>query len=124
MVDEISSDKIDSVVRKHKLVVIDCYTTSCQPCKVLSPILAELDELYRPDGLKVFKMNMEENLQFGVENDLMSVPVVMFYLQGKRVTFKDDLGNETDKLVGLMSIDDYQDMIEALLFEGASTLKI
>ena len=124
MVDEISSDNIGSVVKKHKVVIIDCYTKSCQPCKVLSPILAELDELYSSDGLKVVKMNMEKNLEYGVENEIISVPVVIFYSKGKRVIFKDDLGNKTDKLVGLMSIDDYQDMIESLLFEGASTLKI
>ena len=66
MVDEISSDKIGSVVKKHKVVIIDCYTTSCQPCKVLSPILAELDELYSSDGLKVVKMDMEK-----IENEML-----------------------------------------------------
>jgi thioredoxin 1 len=124
MVDEITSDKLDEVVKKHKVVAVDCYTTSCQPCKVLSPILAELDELYSSDGLKVVKMNMEKNLEFGMENELMSVPVVIFYSQGKRVKFNNDLGNETDKIVGLMSADDYQDIIDALLFEDVSIIKL
>jgi thioredoxin 1 len=124
MVDEISSDKIDSVVKKHKVLIIDCYTEACQPCKVLSPILAELDELYSSDGLKVVKMDMEKNVEFGVENEIISVPVVIFYKQGKRVEFKDQLGNKTDKIVGLMSIDDYQDIIELLLFEDASIIKM
>ena len=124
MVDEISSDKLDSVVKKHKVVAIDCYTTSCQPCKILSPILAELDELYRSDGLKVVKINIEKNLKFGMENEIISVPVVIFYKKGKRVKFKDDLGNKTDKITGLMSADDYQDIIDALLFEDVSTIKL
>lgn len=124
MVDEISADKIDSLVKEHKVVCIDCFTTSCAPCKVLSPILAELGELYSPDGLKVVKMDMEKNVEFGVENEIISVPVVIFYSQGKRVKFKDDLGNETNKIVGLMSIDDYQDIIDELLFEEKSTFKL
>jgi thioredoxin 1 len=124
MVDEITSDKLDSVVKKHKVVAVDCYTKSCQPCKVLSPMLAELDELYRSDGFKVVKMNMEKNLEFGMENEIISVPVVIFYAKGKRVKFKDDLGNKTDKIVGLMSADDYQDIIDALLFEDVSVIKL
>lgn len=124
MVEEISSDKIDSVVKKHQVLIIDCYTEACQPCKVLSPILAELDELYSSDGLKVVKMDMEKNLEFGVENEIISVPVVIFYKLGNRVEFKDQLENKTDKLVGLMSIDDYQDIIEELLFEDASIIEI
>ena len=124
MVDDISSNELDSVVKQHKVVAIDCYTTSCQPCKILSPILAELDELYSSDGLKVVKMNMEKNLEFGMENEIISVPVVIFYTKGKRVRFKDDLGNESDKITGLMSADDYQDIIDALLFEDASVIKL
>ena len=62
MVDEISADKFDSLVKEHNVVCIECFTTSCAPCKVLSPILAELGELYSPDGLKVVKMDMEKNM--------------------------------------------------------------
>jgi thioredoxin 1 len=124
MVDEISSDKIDNVVKKHKVVMIDCYTKSCQPCKILSPILAELDEDYGSEGLKVVKMNMEKNLQFGMENEIIGVPVVLVYAQGKRVSFKNELGQTNDRLVGLMSTDSYETIVEKLLAEPTSMIDI
>jgi thioredoxin 1 len=124
MVDEISSDKVDSVVKKHKVVIIDCYTASCQPCKILSPILAELNEDYESEGLKVVKMNMEKNLQFGMENEIIGVPVVLVYSRGERVRFKNELGQTNDRLVGLMPADDYEIIVEKLLNEHKSIVKI
>ncbi|MHA1949535.1 MAG: thioredoxin family protein [Candidatus Thorarchaeota archaeon] len=120
MVDDIKADDIPKIVEDHKVVFIDAFAHWCGPCKTLSPILEELQEKYEAKGLKVVKLNVDENQEFSMENQITGVPSVIVYSEGKRVVFDDGAGKKMDKLVGVMPPEVYNQIAENLLEEEAA----
>ncbi|RDE13645.1 MAG: thiol reductase thioredoxin [Candidatus Thorarchaeota archaeon] len=115
MVDEIMSDQLEKVVSDNKLVFVDCFATWCHPCKVLSPILEGLVEKYGDRGLKVVKIDVDNNREFSMKNRVSGVPSVFVFSEGRRVVFDDGSGKKMDRLVGVMPEEIYAELVESLL---------
>ncbi|MBR5817915.1 MAG: thioredoxin [Clostridia bacterium] len=58
------------------LSVIDLYADWCGPCKMLSPILEELEREY--PNVKFFKINVDEEEELAREFRVKSIPMVAF----------------------------------------------
>ncbi|MCD8157199.1 MAG: thioredoxin [Clostridiales bacterium] len=65
------------VLNSDKLAIVDFYSDSCLPCKAVSPLLAELEEIYA-DQVIVGKVNAvyERGLVFRWE--VSSAPTILF----------------------------------------------
>lgn len=64
-------------------VLIDFWAEWCGPCKKVGPIVDELaDEV---DGLKVVKMNIDEQPQVARDNGVMSIPTLLLFKGGEPV---------------------------------------
>ena len=74
----------DEVVMHQGLVVIDFYADWCGPCKMLSPVLDELEGTY-PD-VKFCKVNVDSDPELAREFNVQSIPFVAFV---KEDTFLD-----------------------------------
>ncbi|TFG15021.1 thioredoxin [Candidatus Thorarchaeota archaeon] len=120
MVEEINSDKLDNIVSENKVVFVDCHAVWCGPCKALTPILEELDDKYSEKGLKVVKIDVDQNRSFSAQNQITGVPSVLVFAEGKKVVFDDGQGNKTDKLVGVMPPEVYEQVAENLLTEATA----
>ena len=77
------------VLKNEKIVVVDFYATWCGPCKMLSPILEQVSE--ETDKAVIAKLDIDESLELAKEYNVMSVPTM--------VIFKD--GKEVNRLIGL-----------------------
>ena len=88
----INEQRFKEVLNESKLVLVDFYADWCGPCKMLIPVLEQLDTECS-DVLKVVKVNVdsEENLawQFGIQ----SIPTMILFRDGKPI--KKEIGYRT-----------------------------
>jgi thioredoxin 1 len=71
------------VLESDAPVVVDFHAAWCPPCRVMSPILAELaDE--RPD-VRWVKLDVDSNAETAVRYGVMSMPTFMVFRGGEPV---------------------------------------
>ena len=88
---KLSSENFEKeVLKSEKPVLVDFYADWCGPCNAMAPVIEELaTEL---DGkAKVGKINVDENSNIAVEYNVMSIPTLIIFKNGK----------EEKRLVGL-----------------------
>ena len=74
---------------KEGLVLADFWAPWCGPCKMIAPVLEELDA-EMGDQVKIVKLDVDENQETAGKFGVMSIPTLLL--------FKD--GNMVDKAVG------------------------
>ena len=81
MVKEINAEEYAEIIKSSSPVVIDFHATWCGPCKVLSPILEELnDEI---EGVEFVKLDVDQHPQIAGQNQVMGVPTVVILKDGE-----------------------------------------
>ena len=81
MVKEINAEEYAEIINSSSPVVIDFHATWCGPCKVLSPILEELnDEI---EGVDFVKLDVDQHPQIAGQNQVMGVPTVVILKDGE-----------------------------------------
>ena len=81
MVKEINAEEYSQIINSSNPVVIDFHATWCGPCKVLSPILEELDD--EIDGVEFVKLDVDQHPQIAGQNQVMGVPTVVILKDGE-----------------------------------------
>jgi len=66
----------------EKPAIIDFYADWCNPCKVLAPILEELDA--ERDDIDFYKVNTEEQPELAGAFGIQSIPSILFIPLGKQ----------------------------------------
>lgn len=96
---------VNEIIESGKPVVIDFWATWCGPCNAMTPIVEELAAEY--DGRVIIgKYNVEDEGDFASENRVMSIPLFLFYKDGKKTSIR---------LTGSQSKADFKAKIEELL---------
>lgn len=73
----LTSENFAREVEAHKgLVVIDLYADWCGPCRMLAPVLAELEGAY--PGVKFCKINVDNERALAEQFKVQSIPMVAF----------------------------------------------
>jgi len=65
------------------VVLTDFYADWCGPCKMLSPVIEQLDKEY--DNVKVLKINVDEEPGLAMKYGVQSIPNVIIFKDGKAV---------------------------------------
>jgi thioredoxin 1 len=85
-------------------VVVDFHAIWCGPCRMVAPVLDELSKTY--DGkVKFVKVDVDKHSTASTDYQIMSIPTVAIFKQGKIVS----------KKIGAVGRKDYEDMINTAL---------
>ncbi|MDR0430996.1 MAG: thioredoxin [Tannerellaceae bacterium] len=101
---EVTDSNFEELLNSGKPMVVDFWAEWCGPCRMVGPIIDELDKEYT-GRVTIGKMDVDSNdevvAKFGVRN----IPTILFFKDGKVV----------DKLVGAAGKSAFVDKIDALL---------
>ena len=82
---QIDSTKFEiEVLRSSVPVIVDFYTEQCQPCRMMSPLLDEI-ESERAAELKIVKIDAAAEAEFTASFRVISVPTLILFRDGQRV---------------------------------------
>ena len=87
-----------------KLMMVDFWAVWCGPCRMLGPVIEDLDKKYA-GKVVVGKVNVDEEQELAIRYGVMSIPTVIFFKDGK----------EIDRKVGVMPDKAFTDVLDANL---------
>lgn len=67
------------------LVLVDFYATWCGPCKMMGPVLEELEN---SRSVKVVKIDVDKNEEIAKNYGVMSIPTLILFQKGKQLDKK------------------------------------
>lgn len=76
-------------------ILVDFYAEWCGPCKMLGPILEQVNEI------DVLKINVDEFPDIAAKFGVMSIPTLILFVEGK----------EIKKEIGFKNLDEIKKMI-------------
>ena len=78
-----TKDNFEEEVLKSDIpVVVDFWASWCGPCRMLAPLIKSLAEDLEGEA-KVGKINIDEESELASKYNIMSVPTVMLFKDGK-----------------------------------------
>ena len=81
---KIANEKEFDEIIKSGITLVDFYADWCGPCKMLAPILEELDTEY-PD-IKFIKVNCDDDMNLAERFGIMSIPAIYMFKDGNVLT--------------------------------------
>ena len=70
------------VLNSEQPVLVDFYADWCGPCKMMAPVVEELAGELQGKA-KVGKINVDENQELAMEYNVMSIPTLVIFKEGK-----------------------------------------
>lgn len=76
------SSTFESEVTKHAgIVLVDFYTDTCPPCRMMNPVLEELAK--ERSDLKIVKVDAASNYEVAVQFRVSTVPTFLLFTNGQ-----------------------------------------
>lgn len=72
----------NEVLNSERPVLVDFYADWCGPCKMMGPVVEELAKELK-DIAKVGKINVDENQDLAMQYNVMSIPTLIIFKEGK-----------------------------------------
>lgn len=69
------------VMQAEQTVLVDFYADWCGPCKMMAPVVEEVSN--EAAGVKVCKINIDENMQIAQKFGVMSIPTFIAFKNGE-----------------------------------------
>ncbi|WP_312470431.1 thioredoxin family protein [Neobacillus sp.] len=73
-------------IQTSNLVLIDCWAPWCPPCRMIGAVL---EEIHQEFGIKIVKVNADDNEDFISKFQVLGIPTLLLFQDGqlvKRIT--------------------------------------
>ena len=77
-----TNTNFQELLQDPKLVIVDFWATWCGPCRMISPILDEIEEEMK-DRITVVKVNVDDADEIAAKYRIMSIPTLLFVKDGQ-----------------------------------------
>lgn len=75
----LTDSSFEEVVKSNPKVLVDFWAEWCGPCRMLSPILEDIEN---ETGLLIGKLNVDENPVKSKEYSVSSIPTMILFVDG------------------------------------------
>ena len=96
-----NQESFNKAIAGDQLVVVDFWAEWCGPCRMLGPVIEDLDKKYEGKAI-IGKVNVDEEQELAIRYGVMSIPTVVFIKNGK----------EIDRKVGVMPPDAFTKVLD------------
>jgi thioredoxin 1 len=86
----LTKSNFDETINKQGVCLVDFWAAWCGPCKAIAPTIEQIADEYK-DKATVGKLNIDEQIEIAQKYDVMSIPTLIYFKDGKQV----------ERLVGL-----------------------
>jgi len=76
---------INKITESNDKVIFDFYADWCNPCKIMEPVLENIE---KETDIKVVKVDVEKENDLATLFGIMSIPTMYFYKEGKKISEK------------------------------------
>lgn len=105
MVKEITDKNIDEFLSKHKIVILDIYTTWCGPCVMQTKILETLEKELDAKRVVIAKIDADQAPITSQKYNVRAIPTLIMFKNGESakthvgVWPREEMENELAKLL-------------------------
>lgn len=78
-----NKNEFEQIISSNELVVIDFFATWCGPCKMLSPVIENVESLIH--DVKFVKVDIDQFNDLASQYKIQSVPTLVFLKNGQEV---------------------------------------
>ena len=80
----LTDSTFDGEVKESNVILVDFWAEWCAPCRMIAPILEELDEEYA--GKIVFaKLDVSQNKETASKFKISAIPTILLFKDGEQV---------------------------------------
>lgn len=73
------------IVASQGLAMVDFWAVWCGPCRIVAPSVEQLADEYRAKGVKVAKLDVDNNPHTAAQFGIRSIPTILFFKGGQVV---------------------------------------
>ncbi len=86
---ELNIANFESEVASANIALVDFFATWCGPCKMIAPVLAEVEN--EQSDVSVFKIDVDQNPDLADRFAIEAVPTLLFFKKGELIKKKTGL---------------------------------
>ena len=99
--EQVNSERFESVLQNSGAVLADFYSETCAPCKSMAPVLAELDNELG-GSVKIVKINVAEEDAQARKYNVQAVPTFIMFRNG----------SESSRIVGAVPKSELAELVK------------